>query len=134
MGLFGKRRDDPGLPADIVQRVLAYIRTETRSPNAPTSFDAAALIYLPLYPLAKADPAGFTARLATAVLPAGGEAARGGARLVWDLVDGHDRTDPNYQAMLDAGLIWLRSTGVGMACLTGFEVEHWHATRGVGNW
>ncbi|OKJ95669.1 hypothetical protein [Amycolatopsis sp. CB00013] len=134
MGLFGKRRDDPGLPADIVERVLAYIRTETRSPNAPASFDAAALIYLPLYPLAKADPAGFTARLAAAVLPAGGEAARGGARLVWDLIDGPDRTDPNYLAMLDAGLIWLRSTGVGMAYLTGFEVEHWHTTRGVGNW
>jgi hypothetical protein len=134
MGLFSKRQPDAGLPADIVQRVIAYTRTEFSSPNAPASFDAAALIYMPLYPLAKADPAGFTARLAAAVLPAGGEAARGGAHLVWDLIDGPDRNDPNLRAMLEAGLRWVRATGVGMARLTGYEVEYWHSTHGVGSW
>lgn len=134
MGIFGRRRDDAGLPRDIVSRVLAYGRFQADPQNASMSgSDINKLIYEPLYPLASRDPAAFTRDLAAALLPAGGEAARGGERLVADLISG-DFKDPNYDAMMDAALRWLRGTGVSSARLTGYEWGYWCQNYGADQW
>ena len=45
------------------------------------------------------------------VLPAGGEASRGGARLVWELsTTDLVATDRNAKVMVDAGVVWARAT------------------------
>lgn len=124
MGFFKKRSM---LPPDIVERVIGYIRTETRSRQAPRDFDLVERVYS-LHPMASADPASFTRELALTLLPVGGEAARGGARLVWELV-GVRGDDPNYLAMLDAGIGWLRETGAGAGDMFGYESDRWFSTR-----
>ncbi|WP_326945086.1 hypothetical protein OG439_36195 [Amycolatopsis sp. NBC_01307] len=129
MALFSRKRETSLLPADIVDRVVGYIRTEAHSPNAPASFDTPGLIYS-LHSTAHADPALFIEKLASAVLPAGGEASRGGARVVWELLTSEHLTDPNCETMLDAGLDWLRATGVSSAHLFGYEIGRWHTTHG----
>ncbi|GAB2794884.1 hypothetical protein [Amycolatopsis magusensis] len=129
MSLFKRRTASFGLPGDIVGRTVSYIRVETSSPDAPTGFDLNSQIYS-MYSLAAADPARFIADLAAAVLPAGGEAARGGARLVWELVTSDYESDPNFHAMVDAGLVWLRERGVGFEGMFGYEIARWQATRG----
>lgn len=67
MALFSRKRETSLLPADIVDRVVGYIRTEAHSPNAPASFDTPGLIYS-LHSTAHADPALFIEKLASAVL------------------------------------------------------------------
>ncbi|MGW5663494.1 hypothetical protein ACWEWG_25865 [Streptomyces sp. NPDC003758] len=89
MALFGRRQRSSvpsGLPADIVSRVTHYGRHEF-DPQNYHGPDINATIYQSLYPLASADPAGFTERLSAAVLPVGGWAVYGGERLVPDLCD-----------------------------------------------
>lgn len=95
------------LPHDIVELVTTYIRVEMREIEPPPGYGPWRIYSM--YEQAIENPTKFLADLAAAVLPANGEAARGGARLVWDLLSvEHFDTDQNARAMLDAGVQWAR--------------------------
>jgi hypothetical protein len=134
MGLFSRRASGATLPADIVDRVTTYIRFETNPEGSDV--DQSTInesIYRPLRRFATRDPADFIEQLADAVLPVGGHAVRGGERLVADLIGGNCK-DPNYYAMLDAALNWLRHCGATPAQLTGYEWGYWCYTYGADAW
>ncbi|GHH37699.1 hypothetical protein [Amycolatopsis oliviviridis] len=97
------------LPHDIVELVTTYIRVEMHEIGPPPGYDPRRIYNM--YAQATANSAEFLAAVAAAVLPAGGEAARGGARLVWELLSvDHFDTDRNARAMLIAGVRWARAT------------------------
>jgi hypothetical protein len=81
------------------------------------------------YQRAVDDPEGFTRELAELVLPIGGLAAYGGARLVGSLLGWYFK-GPYYLAMLDASLEWRRAAGVGPSGMAPYEMDRWSETRG----
>ena len=110
------------LPDDIVALLIEYLRVEM-SETIPTPDYDPRRIY-GLYDIATSNPGRFLKAVSDAVLPAGGEASRGGARLVWELLTTDlFGTDPNAKAMLDAGVTWARATGRG---LVGYEMQYSH--------
>jgi hypothetical protein len=122
------------LPADIVDRTLIYINHEAdQQASSLDSTDILELIYRPLHPLAAQDGSGFTEELAEAVLPAGGLAARGGARLIWDLIGSDGFTDPHWERMVDAALDWMHQQRYSFAQLFRYEADRWMKTHGSFN-
>lgn len=113
------------LPADIVELLTTYIRVEMREIESPSEYDPRRIY--DMYDQATSNPAGFLAAVARAVLPANGEAARGGARLVWELLSvDHFDTDPNAKAMLAAGVRWAKAQN---RALVPYEMDHSTSTR-----
>jgi hypothetical protein len=103
-----EQEDEVNIPADIVELLITYIRVEMREIEPPQGYDARRIY--DMHGPATANPAAFLAAVAHAVLPTSGEAARGGARLVWELLSvDHFDTDPNAKAMLTAGVQWART-------------------------
>ena len=137
MTLFGRRpraSASSQLPGDIVGRVTHYGQHEF-DPRGYRGPDINATVYQILYPQASADPAGFTERLSAALLPAGGWAVYGGARLVPDLCDRQQISGlPAYLALLDAALDFLHDSGVGRDHLNHYEWQRWCETRGPHAW
>jgi hypothetical protein len=86
-----------------------------------------------LYPLATDDPNGFTRDLAELVLPAGGPASYGGARLAGSLL-GWGFQGIHYSSMLDAALEWRHEAGTGTSQLAPYELQRWEKVHGVGSW
>jgi hypothetical protein len=83
-----------------------------------------------LWPFARDDPDGFSAAIATKILPRGGWAVYGAAHAVVELTDRADGT-PAHQALMDASLGFLRGNGVPMAQLTSYERAHWNQREGA---
>lgn len=128
MPLFkGKKGGRSVLPSDIVRRMELYGQFEfspqDSAPDVPGKINN--LIYQPLYSIATADPDRFISELAAAVLPVGGWAVYGGQRCVRDLIAGGSR-HPDYFAMVDAAVAFLRSQGYGQMRLAPVELEAWH--------
>ncbi|OLF18023.1 hypothetical protein [Actinophytocola xanthii] len=116
------------LPSDIVQLLTTYIRVEMREIEEPPGYDPRRVYNL--YGQATSNPHEFLKAVADAVLPAGGEAARGGARLVWELLSVDlFRVDHNAKAMLEEGVRWACSNNRE---LVGYETDHsssWRTPR-----
>ena len=131
MGLFGKRSAPSrrgSLVAGELNRIVAYGRFELApQDNDPGAFG---MLEPDLYPVASGNPSQFCADLAQLVLPHGGVAAYGGARLAGSLL-GWDYDDPNYWAMVDVGIEWRRALGATPAQLAPFEMQRWRETRGA---
>ncbi len=159
MGIFNRRRADPGpgsapangsrwftdetetataqfrsgggLPVNIVDMMDQFGRFEfdPLGQGVVAAGDVWPRLVSPLMPLAQADQARFLRHLAAALLPAGGWAVYGGERLVKELFRG-DLDDPSYHAMMSAALAFLRSQGVPLMRLNGYEKSFWHSTQG----
>jgi hypothetical protein len=114
-----------------LNRVIAYGQFQLD----PQSVDPASFgnLEADLYPLAISDPAAFMQDLTGLVLPAGGLATYGGARLAGSLL-GWEFKDAHYLSMLDAALEWRRAEGTGAAWLAPYELQRWEQLHGVGSW
>jgi hypothetical protein len=123
------------LPPDIVQRMEFYGRREfapqESSPDAASRVNE--LVYQRLYPVASAAPDAFIAALAVAVLPASGWAIYGGQRCVRDLLDARVK-HPDYVAMVDAAMQFLRSQGYGLMHVAPVEQEIWRELHPGEQW
>lgn len=86
-------------------------------------------ILVPLSRIAQANPAEFTRTLAQKVVPVGGWAVRGGAKIVAELLDPQS-THPAFRAMQSAGLNFLRQHNVPNNRLNSYEWEFWIDGRG----
>jgi hypothetical protein len=120
MGIFRRRQkqhpNEYVLPSDIISMMERFGRYEFNpQANADNGADIGQLM-AELYPFASADPAGFLAALAGAVLPVGGWAAYGASRTIWELlspsVSVSVRQHPSYNAIMNAALEFLRTSGV----------------------
>lgn len=107
MRLFGKP-SAPKLPLDLVSRMERFGKWEidpVRSrDDGPAVFQET---QQPLIELSRSDPAGFIRVLAGACLPVDGWAAYGAERTVVNLI-GTDSTEPEWLALLDASIAFLR--------------------------
>src|SRR3712207_1127296 len=93
------------IPDDLVQLLITYIRVEMREIEPPAGYDPRRIY--DMYSVATENPSVFLKAVAGVVLAGPGEAARGGARLVWELLSvDFFHTDINAKAMLDAGREW----------------------------
>jgi hypothetical protein len=136
MPLFGQKSGNRSVvPADIARRMDYYGRCEF-SPQQSGADSAAKineLVYQPLYPVASADPDTFISQLASAVLPVGGWAVYGGERCVRDLINAQTR-HPDFVAMIDAAMAFLRSQGYGLEHVAPYELEVWRQLHPDERW
>ena len=140
MGIFRRRQkqhsNEHVLPGDIVRRMERFGRFEF-NPQANKYNDAADIgeLMAALYPFASADPDGFLVALAGAVLPVGGWAAYGASRTIWELLSPSAsvsvRQHPSYNAIMNAALAFLRTSGVPPKSLRFYEWDHWLASGGT---
>lgn len=122
MGLFSRRGAQPAgvqLPRDFARRVEQYGRW-TFDPRGSGLSDPGLDEY-ELYTIAQANPDGFISAVADVALPAGGWAAYGGARAVWNAV-GTNSSHPGYLAMLDVAIDFVVQQ-FGTAHLAPFEMR-----------
>lgn len=82
-----------------------------------------------MYMIAQGDQDGFLAELATLVVPVDGWPAYGGMKLVMSIL-GYDLDQPDYNAIVLAGLQFLRSHGVPTSRVSPAEMRHWHRLQG----
>jgi hypothetical protein len=133
VGIFRSRsssRSSSALGREL-DRVIAYGQFQLD----PQSIDPASFggLEADLYPLATRDSDGFTRELAELVMPAGGLATYGGARLAGSLL-GWDFEGAHYLSMLDASLDWRHQAGTGSAWLAPYELRRWEQLHGIGSW
>jgi hypothetical protein len=127
MGIFGKRQKQSALPGDIVSKMERFGRYEFNpQANAGGAEDIWGLMG-DLYPIASADPEGFMAAIADAVLPVGGWAVYGASRTIWELLSPPTelRHNPSYNAIMNAAIEFLRTNGVPPMMVRGYEWEYW---------
>jgi hypothetical protein len=133
VGIFGsgKNRESSSSLAHELTRIIAFGQSQLDS----RSVDPAAygLLEADLYQRAMADPEGFTRELAELVLPAGGLATYGGARLAGSLL-GWDYQGRYYLSMLDAALQWRHEMGTSAADLAPYQLQRWEQVHGFGAW
>lgn len=133
MGFFGQGRArlrGNALPGNIVEMMERFGRSEL-NPAAAAEPDPWTDLQAPLLAFARADPDGFTAVLARAVLPVGGWAATGAERTVWNLLPPESRRGPAYEALLDATVEFLRQSGLPPARTISSHWEHWVSRGGT---
>lgn len=137
MGFFSRSRSGGGggskvrLPAGFAQTLEQYGRWEFDPQGSglqPPRINGEP-IEVALYMLAQPDHDAFISAVAAVALPAGGWAVYGGTRAVWNSV-GTDVQHPDYLAMLDASIEFIRRQGYGQMHLAGYEMDRWAATRG----
>ena len=133
MGLFGRGPKRPKLPGNIVSIMERYGRYEFNPQTGAFSPEASGQLMGDLYPFASADPDGFLTALADAVLPVRGWAVYGASRLIWELLSSspEGRQHPLYKAIMSAALEFLRTQGVSIGMLRGYEREHWLVSGGT---
>ncbi len=133
MGFFSRRQKQPELPGNIVSIMERYGMYEFNPQTGAFSQEANGQLMGDLYPFASADPDGFLTALADAVLPVGGWAVYGASRLIWELLSSspEGRQHPLYKAIMSAALEFLRTQGVSIGMLRGYEREHWLASGGT---
>lgn len=133
MSIFRSRGTSGGSPGlgQELDRVIAYGRFQLDASSVePSAFGT---LEADLYPLATADPESFTRALAELVMPAGGVAIYGGARLAGSLL-GWNFVGDHYLSMLDAALEWRHATGTGAMHLAPYELARWDERHGPGSW
>ncbi len=135
MGFFSGRQRPPTLPSDIVRMMERFGRYEFNPQASADNPEEIWQMMGGLYPLASANPDGFLVALAEAVLPVGGWAVYGASRTTWELLSSSAsaRQHPSYNAIMNAALEFLRTNGVSLAMLRGYEREHWLASGGTIN-
>ena len=132
MGLFRQRRAAAGtLGLDReLGRIIAYGQFQMDPGSVePGTFGN---LEADLYPLARDDPDGFTRQLAELVIPVGGTASYGGARLSGSLL-GWNFHGVHYLRMLDAALEWRHATGASAVQLAPYEMARWAKLHGPWN-
>jgi hypothetical protein len=119
------------LPQDVVTVMEGFGRYTFHPMHAcHAGVDAWESYLAPLWRFARDDPDGFCAALATRVLPRGGWAVYGSAHAVVELTD-RSGDNAHHRALMDASLQFLRSNGVPMTQLTGYEKAHWNQRAGA---
>jgi hypothetical protein len=135
MGLFGKQQKQPTLPGNIISLMERFGRYEFNPQTSGIAPADMGQLMAELYPFASADPDGFLATLAGAVLPVGGWAVYGASRAIWELLSPSTsvsiRQHPSYKAIMNAALEFLRSMGVPPMRLRGYERDYWLASGGT---
>lgn len=123
LSLFG-RRPRRRLPADI----LAQLEQLGRAAYDPSSAEAPWQLTVAMYQLAQEDRDGFLGELATVSLPAGGWPVYGAMKLVMDILEPKP-DQPDFNAIVLAGLEFLRSHGVPTSRLSPNEMDQWRRLR-----
>jgi hypothetical protein len=123
MSLFG-RRPRRRLPADI----LAQLEQLGRAAYDPSSTEAPWQLTVAMYQLAQEDRDGFLGELAMVSLPAGGWPGYGAMKLVMDILEPKP-DQPDFNAIVLAGLEFLRSHGVPTSRLSPNEMDQWRRLR-----
>jgi hypothetical protein len=133
MGFFSRRQKQPTLPSDIISMMERFGRYEFNLQTSAYDGEDIGRIMAELYPFASTDPAGFLVALAEAVLPVGGWAVYGASRTVWELLNPsvEIRHHLSYNAIMNASLEFLRTSGVPSIMLNGYEEAHWLASGGT---
>lgn len=133
MGFFSRRQKQPALPSDIVSIMERYGRYEFNPQTRAISPEDIGQLMGDLYPFASTDPDGFLTALADAVLLVRGWAVYGASRLIWELLSSspEGRQHPLYKAIMSTALEFLRTQGVSLGMLRGYEREHWLASGGT---
>jgi hypothetical protein len=118
------------LPINIVSMTEQFGRHEFDSMGSDlAAFSVWQNLVSPLATYAQTDTAGFVRELAEAVIPAGGWAVYGGARLVGELLD-PKLPDPNYHVLMTHSLDFLRACGVPPLKVSGYEWQFWANNKG----
>lgn len=123
MPLF-RRQPRTRLPADI----LAQLEQLGRAAFDPAGHDSPWQLTVAMYHLAQEDRDGFLAELAAITRPAGGWPAYGAMKLVMDILDPKP-DQPDFNAIVLAGLQFLRSHGVPPNRLSINEQDMWRRLR-----
>lgn len=131
MAIFKRNRQEPGggrpqgrLPNDI----LAQLEQLGRAAYDPSSAESPWQLTVAMYNLAQGDRDGFLRDLATVAIPAGGWPAYGAMKLVMDILD-PKLDQPDFNAIVLAGLEFLRSHGVPTSRLSPNEMDLWQRLR-----
>ena len=83
-------------------------------------------ITIPLYQESQRDQAAFLRRLADEVAPAGGWAAYGADRLVWDLLtDSTLKESDDFRRVMVASIAFMRDNGVPPMKVRPYQWDHW---------
>ncbi len=137
MGIFRRHQkqnsNEYALTNDIVHMMELFGRYEFNpQENANDAADIGQLMG-ELYPFASTDPDGFLVALAGAVLPVDGWAVYGASRTIWELLSSSASAHqhPSYKAIMSAALEFLRTNGVSLTMLRGYERDHWFASGGT---
>lgn len=136
MGIFNKRQKQPALPNNIVDIMERFGRIGFDSAHGKDVGDVGEIwgeLAGQVFPVARADPESFLVALANAVVPVGGWAVYGASRLLWDALSltGEFDQNPSYNAIMDAGIEFLRANRVPIASVSGYEWQHWVARGGT---
>jgi hypothetical protein len=126
MALFRRRPQTARLPADILMQLERFGRFHYEPQQYPLP---SPILEADMYRLAQSDQAGFLADLAAVIAPTGGWAAYGGMKLVMSVI-GPELNEPNYNAIVMAGLQFFRSHGVPTSRLSPNELGLWHRLQG----
>ena len=124
MGLFS-RRQQSRLPTNI----LDQLEQLGRSSYDPQNYESPWQLTVDMYQLSQADRDGFVADLAAVALPVGGWPVYGAMKLVLDIID-PQLDQPDFNAIVLAGLQFLRSHGVPGNRLSLNEMRLWHRSQG----
>jgi len=129
------RSHDPSPHPSSLQGQLPRIRAYGQFNLDPRSIDSSSFgtLEAELYPVATADPDGFTRALSQLVLPVGGLVVYGAARLTGSLL-GWRFNGAHYLAMLDAALEWRHQEGTTASHLAPYELDRWHEVKGYNTW
>lgn len=127
---FGKDQlNDGSVYPQFAERDLNRIIAQFHLDRGSADSADGASIEADYYRQAVADPEGFTRELAELVLPIGGLAVYGGARLAGSLL-GWNFKGPYYLAMLDTSLEWKHEAGIGAPGMAPYELDRWCDTHG----
>jgi hypothetical protein len=131
MRLFGKRESMHAsggvqLPPDLIARLERYGRYEFDPQGSGVEAIGQPAAEYPLLQLAKGDPDGFLAALASEAIPVGGWTVYGAMRLAWNF--GLMKAEPHYadaDAIGLAALHFVRDAGYGWEHLSLDEKALW---------
>lgn len=125
MALFGRRPRPGRLPVDTLAKMEQFGRYSFDWQKYPMQESPEAEMYM----IAQGDQDGFLAELAALVVPTGGWSAYGGMKLVMSIL-GADVVQPDYDAIVLAGLHFIRSHGVPKSRLSINEMNQWRRLQG----
>lgn len=135
MGFFRKRQKQPGLPDDIIGMMERFGRFEF---DPQGNGDDAGIIGQQwaelVFPFSQANPEGFVADLAAAILPVGGWAVYGASCTLWECFSSNNeniRQQPSYNAIMNAAIEFLRANHVPQMMVKPYQWQHWLQNGGT---
>lgn len=136
MGIFGKNQKQPALPNNIVDIMERFGRIGFDSSRGKDVGDVGEIwgeLAGQVLPVARADPESFLVALANAVVPVGGWAVYGASRMLWEALSLTEEfgQNPSYNAIMNAGIDFLRMNRVPSQNVSGYEWQHWIARGGT---